>query len=72
MFMFDRGALMTPPPPPEDLPGQHAYTFVIRILSTSLTSVSIFFCLLLLQVSISMVFTSQAEAADTLMSTHRE
>jgi hypothetical protein len=37
---------MTSPPPPLPqkaiLPGQHAYTFVIRILSTSLTSVSVF------------------------------
>jgi hypothetical protein len=28
--------------PPEGHPGQHAYTFVIRILSTSLASVSSF------------------------------
>jgi hypothetical protein len=35
MFMFGCSALMTP----EGHPGQHAYTVVIRILSTSLTSV---------------------------------
>ncbi len=34
MFMFDWSARMTPP---EDHPGQLAYTFVIRILSTSLS-----------------------------------
>jgi hypothetical protein len=32
MFMFNWSTLMTPP---EGHPGQHAYTFVIRILSTS-------------------------------------
>jgi hypothetical protein len=40
MFMSDWSALMNPRT--EGHPGQHAYTFVIRILSTSLTSVSIF------------------------------
>ncbi len=40
MFMSDWSALMTPP---EGQPGQHAYTVLICILSTSLTSVSNFF-----------------------------
>ncbi len=39
MFMSDWSALMTPQ---KAAPGQDAYTFVIRILSTSFTSVSIF------------------------------
>jgi hypothetical protein len=39
MFMFDWSALMNPP---EGHPEHHAYTFVIGILSTSITSVSIF------------------------------
>jgi hypothetical protein len=41
MFLSDWSDLMTPP---EGHPGQHAYTFMIRILSTSasLTSISIF------------------------------
>jgi hypothetical protein len=39
MFMSDWSAIMTLP---EGYPGQNAYTFVIFILSLSLTSVSIF------------------------------
>ncbi len=39
MFMTDRSALITPP---ECHPRQQAYTFLIRILSTSFISVSIF------------------------------
>jgi hypothetical protein len=38
--LYLTGALLYDPP--EGHPGQQAYTFVIRILSTSLTSVSIF------------------------------
>jgi|LakMenE01Jun11ns_1017448.scaffolds.fasta_scaffold7418876_1 hypothetical protein len=38
MFMTDWSALMTPQ---KAAPGQDVYTFVIRILSTSLTSVQI-------------------------------
>jgi hypothetical protein len=39
ILMSDWRAIMTPP---EGHPGQHVYTFLIRILSTSLSSVSIF------------------------------
>ncbi len=43
--------------PPEGHPGQHAYTFLIRILSTSLSSVSIFSVCCSSSVSISMAET---------------
>jgi hypothetical protein len=43
--------------PPECRPGQLAYTFLIRILSTSLTSVSIFSVCCYSSVSISMMWT---------------
>jgi hypothetical protein len=49
-------AIMTPP---EGHPGQHAYTFLIRILSTSLSSVSIFSARCYSSVSISMGGTQQ-------------
>ncbi len=52
MFMTDRSALMTNP---ECHPGQQAYTFLIRILSTSFISVSIFSVCFYSRVSISMV-----------------
>ncbi len=50
MFMTDRNALMTPP---ECHPGQQAYTFLIRILSTSFISVSNFSVFCYSRVSIS-------------------
>ncbi len=53
--MSDWRAIMTPP---EGHPGQHAYTFLIRILSSSLSSVSIFSVCCFSSVSISMVETN--------------
>jgi hypothetical protein len=54
MLISDWRAIMSPP---EGHPGQHAYTFLIRILSTSLISVSIFSVCCYSSVSISMGHT---------------
>jgi hypothetical protein len=51
ILMFDWRAIMTPP---EGHPGEHAYTFLIRILSTFLSSVSISSVCYYSSVSISM------------------
>jgi hypothetical protein len=50
--------------PPECHPGQQAYTFLIRILSTSFISVSIFSVCCYSRVSISMVTRLAVEASE--------